>query len=67
MTLDIVLPAFLLFVAITDIPIFLFMRARGIMRDNVANALAFASLSLPLLAYVILNFVLPDIGAIEVF
>ncbi len=67
MSLDIVLPGFLLFVAIIDIPIFMFMRARGMMRDNVVNLMMLASVSLPLLAYVILKFVLPDVGAIEVF
>ncbi len=67
MTLGTLLPAVLLFVAFTDIPIFMFMRARGMMKDNVANLLCFASLSLPLLAYVILNFILPEVGANEVF
>lgn len=66
MTLGALLPAVLLFIAFTDIPIFMFLRARGMMKDRLANILSFVSLSLPLLTYGILRYVMPDIGAMEV-
>ena len=67
MTLGTFLPALLAVVAITDLILFRVLLAKGSIKDRLLYILALGSLSLPPLAYVILNVVSPDWGMIELF
>ena len=65
MTLAIFLSLVLAAVAIIDLIAFSMMRQRGKISDNMFNLLALASVALPLLAYIVLTFIVPEVGAIE--
>ena len=65
MTLAIFLPLVLAAVAIIDLFAFRWMLSRGSINERMFNLLALASVALPLLAYIILKFIVPDVGAIE--
>ena len=65
MTLAIFLPLVLVAVAIIDLVAFRWMLSQGKISERMFNLLALASVSLPLLAYIILKFIVPSAGAIE--
>lgn len=67
MTLGIFLPLLLALVALTEVPIFLHWRSKGKISEGAFPVLALSSVSLPFIAYGILNLVVPEWGAIEVF
>ncbi|MEP5937907.1 MAG: hypothetical protein ABJ239_06235 [Erythrobacter sp.] len=67
MTLDLFLPLLLAAIALTEVPLFLHWRAKGIVSESAFPILAIASVALPFIAYVVLNLIRPDLGAIEVF
>jgi|GEM_PF-3772655 len=67
MTLGLFLPLLLALVALTEIPLFLRWRAKGIVSESAFPVLAIASVALPFIAYAVLNHVKPELGAIEVF
>ncbi len=67
MTLGLFLPLVLAFFALTEIPLFLKWRSDGRISESAFPFLAIASLTLPVAAYFILNLIVPDWGAIEVF
>jgi len=67
MTLGLFLPLVLAFFALTEIPIFLHWRAKGTISEGQFPIMALASLTLPVAAYFILNLLVPEWGAIEVF
>lgn len=67
MNLGLVLPLALAFIALTEIPLFLHWRAKGMISESQFPVLALASLTLPVAAYFILNLFVPEWGAIEVF
>ena len=65
MTLAIFLPLVLAAVAIIDLIAFCWMLSQGKINERMFNLLALASVSLPPLAYIILKFIVPRAGAIE--
>jgi hypothetical protein len=67
MTLAIFLPLVLAVVAIIDLLVFRWMSARGMVDDGKFNIMALVSFLLPVIAYIVLNFVAPEAGAIEIF
>ena len=67
MTLGISLPLVLAFFALTEVPIFVHWRRTGKISESAFPVFALASVSLPFIAYVLLNHILPEWGAIEVF
>ena len=67
MTLGIFLPLVLALMALTEVPIFIHWRRTGKITEGVFPVLALASVSLPFVAYVLLNQIVPEWGAIEVF
>ena len=67
MTLGIFLPLVLAAVAIIDLVAFRMMLARGKISERLFNLLSLASVSLPLLAYIILTVIVPSAGAVHMF
>ena len=67
MTLAIFLPLVLAAVAIIDLFAFRMMLARGKISERLFNLLALVSVSLPLLAYIILTVIVPGAGAVQMF
>ena len=67
MTLGIFLPLVLAAVAIIDLVAFRMMLARGEISERLFNLLSLASVSLPLLAYIILTVIVPSAGAVQMF
>ena len=67
MTLGIFLPLVLAAVAIIDLVAFRMMLARGKISERLFNLLSLASVSLPLLAYIILTVIVPRAGAVQMF
>ncbi|MBO6608952.1 MULTISPECIES: hypothetical protein [Altererythrobacter] len=67
MTLGIFLPLVLAAVAIIDLVAFRMMLARGKISERLFNLLSLASVSLPLLAYIILTVIVPSAGAVQMF
>lgn len=67
MTLAIFLPLVLAAVAIIDLFAFRMMLARGTISERLFNLLALVSVSLPLLAYIILTVIVPGTGAVQMF
>lgn len=66
MSLGTLLPALLALIALTDLVLFRAMLSRGRIGETAFNLMVLAALSLPVLAYVILNVMLPEWGRIEV-
>lgn len=67
MTLGIFLPLVLAAVAVIDLVAFRMMLARGKISERLFNLLSLASVSLPLLAYIILTAIVPSAGAVQMF
>lgn len=67
MTLGLFIPLALLVISIIELPIFLLLRQRSAMTQRGFALVALASAALPLIAYGVLNYLVPDIGAMEVF
>lgn len=67
MTLGIFLPLVLAAVAIIDLMAFRMMLSRGKISERLFNLLALVSVSLPLLAYIILTVIVPGAGAVQLF
>lgn len=67
MTLGFVLPAALAVFALVDIFAFRMIRANGTMTPRAYLIWGGAAIALPVIAYVVLNFLMPSWGAIEVF
>ena len=67
MTLGLFLPLLLGLIALTEVPLFLSWRAKGIVSETAFPIMAIASVALPFIAYVVLNLIRPEWGAIEVF
>ena len=67
MTLGIFLPLVLAAVAIIDLVAFRMMLARGKISERLFNLFSLASVSLPLLAYIILTVIVPSAGAVQMF
>lgn len=67
MTLGIFLPLVLAAVAVIDLVAFRIMLARGKISERLFNLLSLASVSLPLLAYIILTVIVPSAGAVQMF
>ncbi len=66
MTLGALIPLIFLFVACAEVPLFLRWYSDGRMKAGVAFAAMGLSLALPIAAYAVLTFVMPDLGATEV-
>lgn len=67
MTLEIAIPLFFLIVATGELFVFRMLRDNGTIAPAAANTMMIASFSLPIISYVILAFIVPDVGATEVF
>lgn len=67
MILGFVLPAALTVFALVDIFAFRVIRAQGSITPKAYLVWGAAAIALPILAYVVLNFIVPEWGAIEVF
>jgi len=67
MTLAIFLPLVLAAIAITDLIIFRTMLSKSAISERLFTWIALASILLPLVAFILLRFVVPDVGAIELF
>lgn len=67
MTLGIILPAALAIFALVDIVAFRMIRASGTMTPRAYMIWGGAAIALPIIAYVVLNFLIPSWGAVEVF
>ena len=67
MNLALFLPLVLAAVAIIDLVAFRMMLARGKISERLFNLLSLASVSLPLLAYIILTVIVPSAGAVHMF
>ena len=67
MTLGNFVPLAFLLIAFVEAPLFMGLTSRGVIKPGAMRILILASASLPVLAYVILNYALPEVGAIEAF
>ena len=63
MTLGTFLPIALLVIGIVEAILFRSFARRGMTTEGRANIMILVSLMLPLIAYVVLNFVFPETGA----
>lgn len=63
MILGNVIPLILFIIAIAEVPLFLRWYSDGRMGKGAAYSAMALSLTLPIIAYVVLNFVMPDLGA----
>jgi len=66
MSLGLLIPLILLIMGVVEAFVFRQMSQRGVLGDSVANGLIVVSLIFPLVAYGVLNFALPEIGAITI-
>lgn len=67
MTLGIAIPLFFLIVATGELAVFRRLHENGVIPAHTAKYLMIASFSLPIITYVILAFIVPDVGATEVW
>ncbi len=67
MTLGVVLPAALAIIALGDILAFRILRANGGLSQRNYTIWGAAAIALPIIAYVVLNFLVPSWGEVEVF
>ncbi len=67
MTLAIFLPLAFVFVALVEVMLFKHWHAQGMISQQAMMVMMSATILLPVIIYVVLTFVLPDIGAIEIF
>ncbi|WP_379553504.1 hypothetical protein [Qipengyuania sp. DGS5-3] len=66
MALGTLIPLTLFAMALVEIPILLMLKQRGAMPEQALPLMLIASAALPLIAYLVLNFVAPDTGAMVV-
>ncbi|MEP3051826.1 MAG: hypothetical protein ABJP48_03695 [Erythrobacter sp.] len=62
MIFGILIPIILLVIAVIEIPLILALRKKGSMPANFGKVAIVFSILLPVFAYVLLNFVMPDLG-----
>lgn len=67
MTLAIFLPILFACIALLEVRVFKHWHAEGMITQTNARVMTAATLALPPIVYVVLNFMLPDVGAIEIF
>lgn len=67
MILSTFLPLVLAALAIIDLAVIRVMLAKGRIGEQVFHYIALASLSLPFIAYVMLAWIVPEVGAVELF
>ncbi|MEL6529406.1 MAG: hypothetical protein AAFQ27_05555 [Pseudomonadota bacterium] len=66
MTLGTLLPLICIALALTEVPLFLRWYSSGKMSAGAAYTAGALSLALPFIVYVVLTFVVPDLGARQV-
>jgi len=63
MTLGTLIPLTLFAMALVEIPILLLIKQRGAISSRALPMMLIATSALPLIAYLVLNFAMPDLGA----
>ncbi|WP_432201347.1 hypothetical protein ACRAQ7_03880 [Erythrobacter sp. W53] len=66
MTIGTLIPLTLFAMALVEIPILLMLKQRGAVSPRALPMMLIATSALPLIAYLVLNFVMPDLGAMGV-
>ena len=66
MTLGQAIPLIFIIIAFAEVPLFLRWYSSGRMPKSAAYAAMALSLALPIAAYVVLTFVMPELGATQV-
>lgn len=67
MTLGLFVPSLMLVLGLFEAMFFLHLRNNGRMREGVANLLIITALTVPLVLYALLNFLVPEIGTMVLF
>ncbi len=67
MTLAIFLPLAFVFIALVEVMLFKKWQAQGMISGQAALVMMSATILLPVIIYVVLTFVVPDIGATKIF